>query len=202
MAKGISGSDPAGATPLSDEDLDGLIPTFIATRSDLNFAEQANIEAAMRWAFGRRRVASIERLLSIEFCDRVHKRMFGDVWRWAGKRRTRATNIGVDPTQITTQMQLLFGDAKYWHEHDSYSEIERAVRLHHRLVSIHPYRNGNGRHARFIADLYLHALSAPRLTWGMASGERPDIEVRAAYISALVAADKGDIGPLLLIADE
>ena len=74
----LPGGDAAGATPLTDEDIDGLIPTFVATRADLNLAEQANIEAATLWAFGRRRVASTDRLLTIDFADRVHRRMFGD----------------------------------------------------------------------------------------------------------------------------
>ena len=197
MTGHVSGRDPTGATPLTDDDIDGLIPTFIATRADLNLAEQANIEAATMWAFGRRRVVTPDRLLTIEFCDRVHRRMFADVWRWAGQRRTRMTNIGVDPPQITTQMKLLLDDARYWHDHAIYEPSERAVRLHHRLVSVHPYRNGNGRQARFIADLYLHVIAEPRLTWGASRHLDLESSTRRDYIVALQAADRGDYELLL-----
>ena len=189
--------DAAGATPLTNEDIDGLIPTFVATRADLNLAEQANIETATLWAFGRRRVASTDRLLTIAYADRVHQRMFADAWKWAGQHRTRMTNIGVEPHQITTQMKLLFDDARYWHDHSTYEPAERAVRLHHRLVSIHPYRNGNGRHARFMADLYLHLNRLPRLTWGTGQNIEIDGTARRSYINALQAADRGDIEALL-----
>ena len=131
MTTRLPGDDAAGATPLTSED----------------------IETATLWALGRRRVASTDRLLTIAYADRVHQGMFADAWKWAGQHRTRMTNIGVEPHQITTQMKLLFDDARYWHDHSTYEPAERAVRLHHRLVSIHPYRNGNGRHARFMADL-------------------------------------------------
>lgn len=200
MTTDLPGDDPTGATPLTVDDVDGLLPTFIATRADLNLAEQANIEAATLWAFGRRRVASVDRLLTIEFSDRVHRRMLGDVWQWAGRHRTQLTNIGVDPQQISTLMKLLFDDARYWHDHGTYEPAQRAVRLHHRLVSVHPYRNGNGRHARFMADVYLHITGEPRLTWGTGTNIGIDVTTRDEYIAALQAADRGDIHPLLGLA--
>ncbi len=195
MTTRLPGDDATGATPLTDEDIDGLIPTFVATRADLNLAEQANIETATLWALGRR-VASTDRLLTIDFADRVHRRMFGDVWRWAGRHRTRMTNIGVEPHQITTQMKLLFDDARYWHDQSTYQPAERAVRFHHRLVFVHPYRNGNGRHARFVADLYLRLNGEPTLTWGAETSIEIDSTARRNYITALQAADRGDIEPL------
>jgi Fic-DOC domain mobile mystery protein B len=192
----LAREDASGATPLDDQDLDGLIPTFVATRRDLNLVEQANIEVATRWAFRGRTVASVNDLMTTNFAREVHRRMFGDVWRWAGQQRLRETNIGIEPTQISVAMKMLFDDARHWHDHDVYDAIERAVRIHHRLVSVHPFRNGNGRHARFVADLYLYRIKLPRLSWG---GERidTDTETRNAYISALRAADGGDIAALL-----
>jgi Fic-DOC domain mobile mystery protein B len=131
--------DPPGATPLTPEDVEGLLPTWVATRADLNQVEQANIEAAVRWAFvGRKPVSRVEDLLTPQFSDRVHRRMFGDVWTWAGKRRRRLTNIGVDPTEITTQMKLALDDALYWHANGVFEPAELAVRIHHRLVCVHP----------------------------------------------------------------
>jgi Fic-DOC domain mobile mystery protein B len=195
----LPGDDATGATPLTDEDLDGLIPTFISNRGDLNLAEQANIEAARRWAFRGAPVTSPSELFRVSFANRIHRRMFGDVWRWAGKRRTRETNIGVEPTQIVTETKLVLDDGAYWHVHETYAASERAVRIHHRLVSVHPYRNGNGRHARFLADLYLHSIGEPRLTWG-GRNLVADSEIREAYTTALRAADRGEIDQLVAFA--
>jgi Fic-DOC domain mobile mystery protein B len=192
----LTGEDATGATPLADEDLDGLIPTYIATRSDLNRAEQANIETATLWAFRRRALVSVDELLTVTFARDVHRRMFGDVWSWAGKHRLRETNVGIEPTQIPAATKSLLDDAAYWHDHLVYDATERAVRLHHRLVQVHPFRNGNGRHARFMADLYLHTQRRPRLTWGGAPLDF-DNETRTKYIAALRAADSGEIAALL-----
>jgi Fic-DOC domain mobile mystery protein B len=200
MTERLNGADPPGSTPLSDDDLTGLRPSWVATRSDLDVAEQANIEAARAWAFGRRHVATIDQMLTIAFIDTVHRRMFGQVWMWAGARRRRETNIGVDPVDIAVQMRLVLDDARFWFEHDVHPPAERAVRLHHRLVSVHPYPNGNGRHARFIADLALHLTAQPRLTWGTAYDDEHPTAARTAYLAALRAADAGDIEPLVLFA--
>ncbi len=126
--------------------------------------------------------------------------MFGDVWRWAGRQRARQTNIGVATHQIATQLQLLLDDALFWHVNKIYQEDELAVRLHHRLVSIHPYANGNGRHSRFVADLYLHINQFERLTWGQLVEQSSEAEIRKAYIAALRRADDGDIESLLAFA--
>jgi len=187
------------ATPLDETELIGLIPTWIATREDLNLAEQTNIEEATRWAFsGRRRVDPID-LLRTDFVDRVHVRMFGRVWRWAGERRQRVTNIGVDPAHISVDIRNALDDVRYWHENASMPPSEIAVRLHHRIVSIHPYANGNGRHSRFMADYYMHTLGLPRLVWGSSDLAKTG-EVRSSYIAALRAADNGEIDALLAFA--
>ena len=197
---GLAGHDATGATPLEDDDIDGLIPTFVATRSDLNLVEQANIEKASFWAFRRRKAVSATELLNVSFSRELHRRMFGDVWRWAGQQRVRGTNIGVEPYRITAEEKLLFDDCLYWHSHDTYDIAERAVRLHHRLVTVHPFRNGNGRHSRLMADIYLHAAGARRLSWGAGQDLVIDGEARATYIAALRTADAGEIQPLLAFA--
>jgi Fic-DOC domain mobile mystery protein B len=196
----LAGKDAYGATPLDDESLEGLIPTHVATRADLNLAEQANIEGATLWAFRRGAAVSVDHLLTVSFAFEVHRRMFGDVWEWAGQQRPRELNIGIEPIEIPAATKSLLDDAKYWHDHDVFDARERAARLHLRLVQVHPFRNGNGRHARFMADLYLHAAGLPRLTWG---GDPLDFDTdaRRRYISALQAADRGDIAPLLAFAD-
>ena len=195
MTSWLGAGDPVGATPLEDEDVEGLIPTFVATRDDLNLVEHANIEKASFWLFRGRRV-TVDHLLVTAFADRLHRRVLGDVWRWAGARRTRETNIGIDPSGITVAMKDLFDDARHWHANETFSPEERAVRIHHRLVSIHPYRNGNGRHSRLMADAYLHVTGTDPLSWG-GQDLTDDGELRRGYIKALRDADRGDIGPLL-----
>jgi Fic-DOC domain mobile mystery protein B len=193
--------DPPGATPLTPDDVEGLLPTWVATRADLNQVEQANIESAVRWAFvARKPVGRVEGLLTPQFSDRVHTRMFGDVWAWAGSRRRQLTNIGVDPIHIAAEMKLTFDDAIYWHVNGVFEPVELAVRIHHRLVSVHPYPNGNGRQARLIADLYLHITGQRRLTWGGGAPLGSSTVDRSRYIDALRAADAGDIEPLVTFA--
>jgi Fic-DOC domain mobile mystery protein B len=195
----LDGEDAPGATPLEDDDLDGLIPTHVATRGDLNIVEQANIERATRWAYRARTILPIADLLTVSLSTEVHRQMFGEVWRWAGMQRVREANIGVDPASIPTETKVLLDDTQYWHAHETYDAIGRAVRLHHRLVSVHPFRNGNGRHARFMADLYLHSIGLERLTWG---GNRltADGEPRRAYLQALRLADSGEVDSLIEFA--
>jgi Fic-DOC domain mobile mystery protein B len=197
----LDGPNPFGATPLTPEDVEGLLPTWVATRADLNLAEQTNIEHAVRWAFvGRKPVSHVEDLLTPQFSDRLHKRMFDEVWAWAGKRRRRITDIGVDPTEIATLMKLALDDAVFWHANEVYPPDELAVRIHHRLVCVHPYPNGNGRQTRMMADLYLHVTGRPRLTWGGGVPiDAPGVD-RSRYIRALLAANGGDIEPLLAFA--
>lgn len=197
---GQLGDEPHGATPLDADDLAGLIPTFVATRTDLNLLEQANIEKAVRGQFRSRAPVPPENVLAIQFSDRLHRQMFGDVWRWAGTHRRRETNIGIDPVEIVTEMKKLFDDASYWHAHETYEVRERAVRLHHRLVWIHPYPNGNGRHTRLLADVYLRSSGRNRLTWGRGGDLLNDTDVRRRYLAALRAADAGDLGELVEFA--
>jgi len=199
MSEKLGQGGPAGSTPLDPDDLEGLIPTFVATRSDLNRVEQANIEGASAWLFRRSARMKSQRVLTSNFANDLHRRMFGEVWRWAGARRPRETNIGVDPDQIPAAMVDLFDDAQFWNEHDTYPPLERAVRLHHRLVSIHPYRNGNGRQSRLMADAYLRSINVTRLSWG-GSGLTDDDELRREYLRALREADGGDIERLLAFA--
>ena len=154
--------EPEDATPLALEERDGLRLTWVTTRADLNVAEQDNIDKGAAWAFRARRTD----MLTVEFVLRLHKRMFGDVWSWAGQYRRTERNIGIEPYLIGVQTSQLMGDAAYWVENETYEPTELAVRLHHKLVFIHPFPNGNGRHARLMADLLLRRLGAPALSWG------------------------------------
>ena len=180
-----------GRTELTEEESEGLIPSYITLRSELNEAEQANILDAEEWAFARKRD-----LLEEGFLNNLHKRMYGNVWRWAGRYRTSGKNIGIDAYRIPTELRQLLDDCRYWIENGTYEPDEIAVRFHHRIVSIHCYPNGNGRHARLAADLLLKSMGQERFSWG---GENlVDVgETRERYIAALQAADEHDIGPLL-----
>ena len=180
-----------GATPLTADEIQGLIPSYITLRGELNEAEQAGIVAADGWAFSRRRDVLDERFLL-----GLHRRMFGSVWQWAGKFRQTERNIGVQPWQIAVELRELLNDVRFWIEHDTYPADEIATRFHHRLVFIHPFPNGNGRHARLTADLLAVRLGQKRLTWGQGNLAAAG-EVRRLYIDALRAADRHDLAPLL-----
>jgi len=180
-----------GATPLEPEELEDLIPSHITLRSELNEAEQAGILEADDWAFRRSREVLQERFLT-----GLHKRMFGKVWRWAGSFRRTERNLGIEAYRIAVELRQLLEDVRYWMEHGTYSPDEIALRFHHRLVAIHPFPNGNGRHARLAADLLAVKQGQPRFTWGQGN-IGPVGDVRKAYIGALRAADRHDMTLLL-----
>jgi len=186
-----------GQTPLDADEAEGLIPSWVSTRADLDRVEQAGIAKTVGWARSRRLKPTT--ILSEPFLRRLHKRMFGDVWNWAGQYRATAKNIGVAPIYIGQELAQLIDEALYWVEHGTYSHDETAVRLHHKLVSIHLFPNGNGRHARLAADLLVESLGGRPFTWGetLASDRKA---ARAAYLAALRRADAGEIGPLLTFA--
>lgn len=135
-------------------------------------------------------------MLDERFLTDLHKRMFGRVWRWAGKFRRTKRNLGVDPLRIATDLRQLLDDSRYWIEHATYPPDEICARFHHRLVYIHPFPNGHGRHARLATDLLLIALGQPRFSWGRTNLVNSG-ETRRAYVAALRAADGWDIWSLL-----
>jgi len=185
---------PVGATPIDPDEAAGLLPDHIATRGELDELEEANIQDGLAW--GLRRHSEI---LSEEFLYELHRRMFDAVWQWAGKVRLTDKNIGVDRSIVRPEIRKLIEDAKFWRDNGVYEPDELAVRFHHRLVSVHAFPNGNGRHARLMADLLIRELGREPFSWGGGSLTNTS-ELRAGYISALRAADLGDVGPLLQFA--
>lgn len=183
------------ATPLTDDEKKGLIPTHIALRRELNEAEQRGVLDGEQWAFGRRH----KNILNQAFLRELHFQMFKDVWRWAGDYRKTERNIGVDASQIEVELKKLLDDANYRIENKTYPPDEIAVRFHHRLVWIHSFPNGNGRHSRLIADVLITSLGETRFSWGRTSLVSVS-EARKRYVDALRAADNHNIQPLLLFA--
>jgi Fic-DOC domain mobile mystery protein B len=190
--------EPDDATALEPEEREGLLQTWITHRRDLNEAERDNIVRAAAWARRQKRITP-RSLLSDDFVRLLHRRMFGVVWQWAGSYRLTERNIGIEPHRVPIEVKNLLGDAWYWIEHETHPSDEIAVRLHHRLVAVHPFPNGNGRHARLTADLLIERLGGEPFSWG--GGSLVDVsELRASYVDSLRAADNHDIGPLLAFA--
>lgn len=187
-----------GQTPLDEEEKKGLLIPSIATRGELDEFEQQNIEEAIQWALMRTRKA--EEILTEEFICKVHEKMYANVWKWAGKFRKTNKNLGVDKWQIPTELKKLLDDARFWYENNIYQPDELAIRIKHRIVSIHCFPNGNERHSRLMADIIIDKLyKLPVFSWG-ANNNSTENEIRKMYLNAVKAADRGDIHLLLAFA--
>ena len=187
---------PVGATPLDSNEIEGLIPDYITTQKELNILEQQNIIEGINWA-ERKKNSDV---LNITFCYELHKQMFNQVWKWAGQPRTTNKNLGSYWEQIPTKLNNLFEDTRYWIKNKTYKWDELAVRFHHKLVSIHAFPNGNGRHARLMTDILLKSNNKASFTWGenrRASFIDTEGKTRKAYISALKKADKNNFIDLI-----
>ena len=181
-----------GETPI---DVSGLIPKGVATRAKLNELEAENIRVAtVRYLAAKpsRRQAPF----TLPWCLKLHKQMFGKVWRWAGTTRSTELNLGVPAHRIQTDLQSLLDDATYWRDHRVYDAIEQATRLHHRAVFIHPFLNGNGRWSRFLANVWLKQAGAPVVAWPEETIGDQSV-IRQKYLDAVRRADDGDLGPLV-----
>lgn len=185
-------------TELSVEEKLALIPS-LSTRAELNQAERLNIHAARVWVMRPRALRDPE-LLTDTFARELHRRMFNRVWRWAGRYRSTEKNLGWEVHRLNEGVSNAFRDAQAWIEHGTYPLTEIAVRLHHRLVAIHPWPNGNGRHARLMADILIASRDGAGLSWGARDELDAISEVRARYLAALRCADAGDFAPLVAFA--
>ena len=172
-----------GHTPLGDDDIYGLIPTYITTRGELNAAEQDNVAHALTLASP----SQPDQVLDHVYLRRLHKQMFGDVWDWAGQYRPSEMSIGIDPVAIPMAVVDLCEDARLWMKASGEEDLA-AARFHHRLVLIHPFRNGNGRHARRAADVLLVSAGIDAFTWGANADLSPD-DLRSRYLTSLRNAD-------------
>ena len=143
----------AGQTPISEEEKEGLLIRSITTRGELDELEHLNIEKAIKWTLNNK--FNKENILTEEFIRSIHKKMLGDVWKWAGQFRKSEKNIGVLWYRVPVELKVLLDDTQYWIENETFSPDEIAIRFKHRLVSIHCFSNGNGRHSRLMADIII-----------------------------------------------
>ncbi|TXI81618.1 MAG: mobile mystery protein B [Crocinitomicaceae bacterium] len=192
---GLSLDFEDGQTPLDEDEKQGLRIKSITTRGELDEFEQQNIEQAVLWTMGRSLGA--DKIFSEAFIKSLHKRMYGEVWTWAGDFRKTNKNIGVDKWQIAGSLKALMDDALFWFANGTYSPDELAIYFKHRLVSIHCFANGNGRHSRLMADIIIEKIfKKPVFTWGAANLVKKG-NARALYLAALREADRGNIEPLI-----
>ena len=189
-----------GQTPLDEDEKDGLLIETISNRGELDEFEQQNIEKAVEWTLQRK--FKQENILTEAFMKEVHIKMYAGVWAWAGEFRKTNKNLGVDKLQIGIDLKALMDDTQYWIEHKTFEPDEIAVRFKHRIVSIHCFANGNGRHSRMMADIIIeHIFKKPVFTWGAANlGKQGD--ARSIYLKAVRAADAGNYVPLIKFARE
>ncbi len=187
-----------GQTPLDEDEKEGILIPSITTRGELDEFEQLGVEKANEWLLSKK--LNINKILTEEFIKDLHKRMFGDIWKWAGEFRKTNKNIGVDKFLIETELKNLLDDCKYWIEKEVFSEDEIAVRLSHRIVLIHPFTNGNGRHSRLMADVIItKGFGKPYFTWGSVSLTKQG-DARRKYLAALREADENNYSPLIKFA--
>jgi Fic-DOC domain mobile mystery protein B len=187
-----------GQSPIDEEEKDELKIKTIATRGELDEFEQANIEKAIEWSLKVN--LTLEKILTIDFIKDVHRRMFNEVWGWAGNFRKTDKNIGVDKFIIPQEIRKLIDDCKFWIENKTYQDDEIAIRFKHRLVKIHPFSNGNGRHSRICADILISkGLKKNIFSWG---GKKlsDKSETRDKYLEAIYKADGENILPLIEFA--
>lgn len=187
-----------GQTPLDEDEKEGLLIPTIATREELDEFEQQNIEEALQWVFSK--TFKAERVFTEKFICNLHKRMYGSVWSWAGQFRKTNKNLGIDKWQIPVALKTLCDDTLFWVNHETYSQEEIAIRFKHRIVSIHCFPNGNGRHSRLMADIIINKVfSLPMFSWGTRDLVHKG-DARSAYLKAVKTADNGNFQPLIEFA--
>jgi Fic-DOC domain mobile mystery protein B len=187
-----------GQTPLDENEIQGLKILSITTKGELDEMEQNNIEEAQLWLLGRK--LNYTQILTSEFITSLHKRMYGNVWNWAGEFRRTNKNLGIHFFQIPIALKQLLDNTKFWIENNTYDPDEIAIRFKHNIVSIHCFSNGNGRHSRMMADIIIEKVFKKAVfTWGM-SDSSAESNARSNYISAIKRADQHDYTELISFA--
>ena len=192
---GLDLDNTNGQTPLEEDEKAGLLIATITTRAELDEFEQLGVEKAIEWTMKRK--LGLQQILTEDFVRELHKRMFEEIWKWAGRFRTSDKNLGVDQNNIHTEAKRLLDDCRYWIDHNVFAGDEIAVRFSHRIVSIHSFSNGNGRHSRLIADILVsHGFDRPCFSWGRINLTAHGA-ARSAYLKALRKADDNDYQSLI-----
>ena len=187
-----------GQTPIDEDEKEGLLIETIATKGDLDEFEQQNIEESIQWVIGRKFKA--KDVFTEKFICNLHKRMYGNVWAWASSFRRTDKNIGIEKYQIPVALKVLCDDAFFWLENGTYPPGEIAIRFKHKIVNIHCFPNGNGRHSRLMGDIIIEKLFGEEpFSWGAGNITKAG-DIRSTYIKALKAADAGEYAPLLAFA--
>ena len=187
-----------GQTPLDEEEKDGLKIKSITTQGELDEFEQLNIEKAIEWIIQTN--LTYEKILTEKFVKDLHKKMYSEVWKWAGKFRQSGKNIGIQWNMIGLELKILLDDTKYWINNSIFSPEEISIRFKHRIVAIHCFPNGNGRHSRVMADLIMeYVFDKEIFSWNNSNMVKAN-DIRKEYIAALKEADKGNIKPLIEFA--
>ncbi len=187
-----------GQTPLDENEIHGLKIPSITTKGELDEMEQNNIEEAQLWLLGRK--LNYQQILTLEFILSLHKRMYGNVWNWAGEFRKTDKNLGIPFFQISTELKKLLEDTKFWIENNTYNPDEIAIRFKHCLVSMHCFSNGNGRHSRMMADILIEkVLKKEIFSWGMSNLSKEN-DIRSNYLKAIKLADQHDYSELMNFA--
>ncbi len=187
-----------GQTPIDEDEKVGLRVKTVSTREELDEFEQANIQQAYDWTL--KNTFKQEEILSVDFILLLHKKMFGEVWNWAGMIRKTNKNIGVDKFMITVELRTLIDDCKYWIDNQTFDPDEIAIQFSHRIVKIHVFPNGNGRHSRLMADIIAsNIFHKPVFTWGRTNLSKTS-DIRKQYLNAIYEADRGNVQPLIQFA--
>lgn len=184
-----------GETPI--DDISGLKLKGVTIRAQLNDVEARNIrKAVMRYLATKpsRRQAPF----TLEWCYKLHRQMFDEVWRWAGQRRSTELNIGVPPHRIDVDLKNLMDNLAFWREKGEMDIIEQVARLHHRAVFIHPFLNGNGRWSRLLANIFLKQSMDKVTIWPEETVGNASI-IREEYLAAVRSADNGDYSQLIAL---
>ena len=179
------------------DDISGLI---------LDTSKQYTLKEIYKFEANNTRKATLKYLLdkptkkiapfTYEWFLQLHVEMFGDLWDWAGKVRTVELSIGIKAYMVAMELKKLVDDLEYWDKNKTFDIVEIASKLHHRAVQIHPFKNGNGRGSRMLANIYLKQNELEPTKWNEDLLSKDNLH-RDDYISALKLADNGDYSVLI-----
>ncbi|MBT3984304.1 MAG: mobile mystery protein B [Bacteriovoracaceae bacterium] len=176
-----------GQTPVDESIRKDLIPDHINDMTELYESEIENIALGIEWAKTTKKNHR-DYFTWLE----VHKHMFNDVWKFAGNTRKVELNNPdfLMPYEILPQLKDLQENLIFWLENKTFDDRELMARVHERLLTIHPFKDGNGRWARLLVNMICEKQNIEVPSWGKEIKE--DDKRRSIYISAVKKARKDD----------